>query len=118
MDGLAFDAGRARHGAGEKGRVWIDRKYGRILRIEYKATDIPKDFLVRAFESSVDYDWVTINDEKFLLPVLSDAKFTSAEGGKTYQSRNLIRFRNYQRYGTEIKLLDEDAKPEPEGKKP
>jgi hypothetical protein len=104
--------------AGEKGRVWVDRKDARVLRIEYKATDIPKDFLVRAFESSVDYDWVTIADEKVLLPVLSDAKFTSAEGGKMYQSRNLIRFKNYQRFGTEIKLLDEDVKPVPEPKKP
>ena len=104
--------------AGEKGRVWIDRKDGRVLRIEYKATDIPKDFLVRAFQSSVDYDWVTIADEKFLLPVLSDAKFTSYEGGKLYQSRNLIRFKNYQRYGTEVKILDDDVKPEPETQKP
>jgi hypothetical protein len=104
--------------AGEKGRVWIDRNDGRVLRIEYKATDIPKDFLVRAFESSVDYDWVTIADEKFLLPVLSDAKFTSYEDGKMYQSRNLIRFKNYQRYGTEVKILDDDVKPEPEPKKP
>lgn len=97
--------------AGEKGRVWIDRKEGRILRIAYKATDIPKDFQVRAFESSIDYDWVTIADERFLLPVLSDAKFTSAEGGKLFQSRNLIRFKNYQRYGTEVKILDDDVKP-------
>ena len=104
--------------AGEKGRVWIDRKDGRILRIEFKATDIPKDFEVRAYESTIDYDWVTISDEKFLLPVLSDNKFTSAEAGKMYQSRNLIRFKNYQRYGTEVKILDDDVKPEPEPKKP
>ena len=102
--------------AGEKGRIWIDRKDGRILRIAYQATDIPKDFQVRAFENSIDYDWVAIADEKFLLPVLSDAKFTSAEGGKLFQSRNLIRFKNYQRYGTEVKILDDDVKPEPEQK--
>jgi hypothetical protein len=104
--------------AGEKGRIWIDRKDGRILRIAYQATDIPKDFQVRAFENSIDYDWVAIADEKFLLPVLSDAKFTSAEGGKLFQSRNLIRFKNYQRYGTEVKILDDDVKPEPETKNP
>jgi hypothetical protein len=106
--------------AGEKGRIWIDRNDGRILRIAYNATDIPKDFQVRAFESSIDYDWVTIADEKFLLPVMSDAKFTSAEGGKLFQSRNLIRFKNYQRYGTEVKILDDDIKVEvePEPKTP
>jgi len=96
--------------SGERGRVWIDRKDGRVLRISLKATDIPKDFQVRAYESTIDYDWVTIADEKFLLPVLSDDKFTSAEGGKMFQSRNLIRFKNYQRYGTEVKILDDDVK--------
>lgn len=104
--------------AGERGRVWIDRKEGRILRISYQATDIPKDFQVRAFESSIDYDWVAIADEKFLLPVLSDAKFTSAEGDKLFQARNLIRFKNYQRYGTEVKILDDDVKPEEEKQQP
>jgi len=104
--------------AGERGRVWIDRKDSRILRVSFQATDIPKDFQVRAYESTIDYDWVAIADEKFLLPVLSDDKFTSAEGGKMFQARNLIRFKNYQRYGTEVKILDDDVRPEPETKKP
>jgi hypothetical protein len=104
--------------AGEKGKVWIDRKSGRVLKIEYKATDIPPDFRVKAFESSIDYDWVEIAGEKFLLPIISDNRFTSAEGRELFQSRNLIRFKNYQRYGTDVIILDEDIKPEPEEKKP
>jgi hypothetical protein len=102
--------------AGEKGKVWIDRKSGRILRIEYKATDIPVDFRVRAYESAIDYDWVDIGGEKFLLPMTSDNRFTSAEGQQMFQSRNLIRFKNYQRYGTDVKILDDDVKPAPEEK--
>ena len=97
--------------AGEKGKVWIDRKTGRVLRIEYTATDIPRDFRVRAFDSSIDYDWVEIAGEKFLLPVLSDSRFTSSEGTQMFQSRNLIRFKNYQRYGTDVKILDDDLTP-------
>jgi hypothetical protein len=104
--------------AGEMGKVWIDRKNGRVLRIEFKATDIPPDFRVRAFESTIDYDWVEIAGEKFLLPILSDNRFTSAEGRQLFQDRNLIRFKNYQRYGTDVIILDDDIKPEPETKKP
>ena len=104
--------------AGEKGKVWIDRKNGRVLRIEFKATDIPADFKVRAFESSIDYDWVDIAGEKFLLPLLSDNRFTSAEGSKLFQARNLIRFKNYQRFGSEVKILDDDVPVETEPKKP
>lgn len=99
--------------AGQKGKVWIDRKNGRVLRIEFKATDIPADFRVRAFESSIDYDWVEIAGDKYLLPVLSDNRFTSREGNQLFQDRNLIRFKNYQKYGTDVKILAEDDVPVP-----
>ena len=104
--------------AGEKGRVWIDRKNGRVLRIEFKATDIPPDFRVKAFESSIDYDWVQIAGEKYLLPVSSDNRFTSRDQGQLFQSRNLIRFKNYQKYGTDVIILGEDTEPVKEEKKP
>ncbi|HEV7701555.1 MAG TPA: hypothetical protein VGO43_15095 [Pyrinomonadaceae bacterium] len=100
--------------AGEKGRVWIDRKNGRVLRISFDATDIPKDFRVRAYTSTIDYDWVDIAGERVLLPITSDNRFTSAEGRQLFQSRNYIRFRNYQKYGSEVRILDDDVKPEPE----
>jgi hypothetical protein len=103
--------------AGEKGKVWIDRETGRVLRIEYTATNIPHDFRVKAYDSSINYDWVEIAGEKYLLPVLSDNRFTSAESGQLFQSRNLIRFKNYQRYGTDVKILDDDLAPEKEEKK-
>lgn len=104
--------------AGEKGRVWIDRKTAQVLRIEFAATSIPKDFKVRAYTSTIDYDWVDIAGERVLLPITSDNKFTSVEGSQTFQSRNYIRFRNYQKYGSEVRILDDDVKPEPEPGKP
>ena len=105
--------------AGEKGKVWIDRKNGRVLRIQFTATSIPADFKVRAFDSSIDYDWVEIAGDKYLLPVLSDNRFTSREGNKLFQDRNLIRFKNYQRYGSDVRILDEDTAPVPdENQKP
>jgi hypothetical protein len=100
--------------AGEKGRVWIDRKNGRVLRISFDATDIPRDFRVRAYTSTIDYDWVDIAGERVLLPITSDNRFTSAEGRQLFQSRNYIRFKNYQKYGSEVRILDDDVKPDPE----
>jgi hypothetical protein len=52
---------------------------------------------------------------------------TVAERGQVVQSRNDIRFRNYQKFGTELKILDDDiidedvpkeAPPKPPEKKP
>jgi hypothetical protein len=99
--------------AGEKGRVWIDRKTGNVLKLEYSATDIPRDFRVQAYTSSIDYDWVNIAGERVLLPITSDNRFTSVAGAQRFQDRNYIRFREYQKFGSEVRILDDDVKPEP-----
>ncbi len=99
---------------GMKGRMWIDRESGRVLRVESEATEIPPGFPVRTAKRLIDYDWVTIVDEKYLLPSLSDVRLTAREGDKVYESRNLIKFKDYQKYGTDVKILDDDVSPTPE----
>jgi hypothetical protein len=93
---------------GMKGKVWIDRENFRVLRIESEATEIPDRFPIRSASRTIDYDWVTIADEKYLLPQLSDVRLTSREKAQLYETRNLIRFKEYQKYGTEIKILDDE----------
>ncbi len=102
---------------GMKGRVWIDRENSRVLRVESAATEIPDGFRVRSANRTIDYDWVTISNEKYLLPLLSDVRLTSRENKQLYETRNLIRFKDYQRYGSEVKVLDDDDTP-PAPKKP
>jgi hypothetical protein len=93
---------------GMQGKIWIDRESFRVLRIESAATEIPDGFRVRAASRTIDYDWVKIADEKYLLPTLSDVRLTSKESRQTYETRNVIRFKDYQKYGSEVKILDED----------
>ena len=98
--------------AGEKGRVWIDRENHRVLRIEYQLTDIEPTFAVKAVTKSIDYDMVEIAGEKYLLPILSDFRGTvQGSDSKRFESRNLIRFKNYQKYGTDVIAVDEDSEP-------
>lgn len=94
--------------SGMKGKVWIDRENFRVLRVESAATEIPNDFAIRAAVRTVDYDWVTISSEKFLLPTLSDVRLTSKEDRQMYETRNVIRFKDYQKYGSEVKILEGD----------
>lgn len=96
---------------GMEGKIWVDRESFRVLRVESNATDIPSDFRVRAAKRTIDYDWVKINDEKFLLPLLSDVRLTSREGREIYETRNVIRFKEYQKFGSEVKILDDDEEP-------
>jgi hypothetical protein len=101
---------------GIKGKVWIDRENFRVLRIESQATEIPEGFPVTAASRNIDYDWVTISDEKYLLPSYSEVRLTSRENRNAYETRNQIRFKEYQKYGSEVKVLDDDetAIPAPE----
>jgi hypothetical protein len=92
---------------GSRGRVWIDRETNRVLRFEQIATEIPGDFPITAASSLIDYDWVTINENKYLLPTHSEIVLTTVSGSMSRQSRNEIRFRGYQKFGAELKVIDE-----------
>lgn len=100
--------------AGQKGKIWVDRDSFRVLRIEYQLTDIETNFPVKAVTKSIDYDMVDIAGEKHLMPTISDFRGTVESSGRRFESRNLIRFRNYQKYGTDVRILEDDIKPEPD----
>ena len=117
---LGLDGG-AKTSAGSRGRVWIDRELDRVLRFEQIATEIPPDFPITAATSVIDYDWVSINERKYLLPTHSEILLTTINPQMVVQSRNDIRFRNYQKFGAELKVVDEvgeDDEPPPPPKKP
>jgi hypothetical protein len=93
---------------GMKGKIWIDRENFRVLKIESEATEIPESFPIRGARRVIDYEWVTISDVRYLLPSLSDVRLTIREGKQNFETRNVIRFKEYQKYGSEVKILDGD----------
>jgi hypothetical protein len=103
--GLA-DTG-ARAVVGSRGRLWIDRELDRVVRFEQIATEIPADFPITAASSLIDYDWVMINERKYLLPTHSEILLTTINPKFVLQSRNDVRFRGYQKFGAELKVVDE-----------
>ena len=106
---------------GLRGMVWIDRENFRVLRTEMTFTEIDPDFPVKKLEKKIDYDWVTIADKRYLLPIEAEAIFTAevpvtyfdprremrVTELQTFQNRNLIRFRSYQKFGTEVKIIED-----------
>lgn len=92
---------------GSRGRVWIDRELDRVIRFEQIATEIPSGFPITAASSLINYDWVMIGERKYLLPTQSEILMTTNEGRLLLQSRNDIRFRSYQKFGAELKVIDE-----------
>jgi hypothetical protein len=55
----------------------------------------------------IDYDWVTIGENKYLLPTHSEILMSMVDRSLSRQSRNEIRFRGYQKFGAELKVIDE-----------
>ena len=96
---------------GMRGRLWIDLENHRVLRIDSEATEIPESFPVRSAKRLIDYDWTTISGEKYLLPLMSDVRLTHRESKAIFETRNVIRFREYQKYGTDVTIVEEDNAP-------
>ena len=79
-----------------QGSVTIEKATGHVLRIEMQAKEIPKQFPEDVVETTVDYDYVSLGTEKFLLPV--HAELLSCERGSYRCQRNTIDFRTYHKF--------------------
>ena len=84
------------------GSVWIDPKTARVLRIEMQARNIPSDFPMDTIESAVDYSSVWIGGMSFLLPVRAES--LGCGRGTSECRHNIIDFRNYHEFKSEIKI--------------
>jgi hypothetical protein len=88
--------------AGYSGSLWIDTETKRVLRIETSNDDIPAGFPITLSENAVEYDWVTIGEQRYLLPV--HAELLLGIEAKKYYTKNVIEFRNYRRFEAKIKI--------------
>ena len=86
-----------------KGSVWIEKKSGRVLRIEMQTRNMPSEFPLDKVETAADYEYVRIGGtQQFLLPVHSET--LSCQRGTNMCSRNAIDFRNYKKYSGEATI--------------
>jgi len=88
--------------AGYSGSIWIDTESKRALRIESSNEEIPAGFPVTLSENAIEYDWVTIGDERYLLPVHAEV-LLGWDAQKVY-TKNVIEFRDYRRFEAKIKI--------------
>ncbi len=90
--------------AGYSGTVWIDAETKSVLRIDQAVDDLPKGYPVTHSESSVDYDVIKLRglDMDFLLPMR--AEFIIADRSRKQYSRNMIYFKFYRKFETDVKI--------------
>lgn len=92
------------------GTIWVEVETARVLRLEQAAEDIQRGFPISVAESAVEYDWVKIGEQKYLLPVAAEVLLGS-DANRTY-SRNVIELKNYKVFETGIKLIIEKEPPQ------
>jgi hypothetical protein len=89
------------------GSIWIDKATYRVLRIEIAARNLPRDFPLDTAESSIDYDFVMIGEQKVLLPAQADS--LSCSRGTPDCTKNHTEFHNYKKYGADTSITFEGA---------
>jgi VWFA-related protein len=85
------------------GLVFIDTATHSVRRVTLIAEDIPKDFPTHSSAMAVDYDYVVINTHDYLVPVSAEV---SLRQGKHEAVMNTMEFRNYRRYGSNVRILE------------
>jgi VWFA-related protein len=80
---------------GFHGQVFIDSATRRARRITLIADDLPADFPTHATSIGVNYDYVSINGLKYLMPVSAELQLKQ---GRRELVMNTMEFRDYNRF--------------------
>lgn len=97
------------------GSIWIDPESARVLRIEMIWRDLPGDYEFDKVELAVDYGWVVISGQKYLLPISSES--LACQTHSFTCSRNSVEFRNYRKFAVESQVLQVESEITFEGEK-
>jgi len=85
-----------------EGAIWIDKQTRRVLRIEQRATSLPRDFPFSRTEATLDYAFIPIEGRTYLLPATGENIGCSSGSGTCM--RNVIEFRNYRKFTTDSRV--------------
>lgn len=97
-----------------RGLVYVDRDTKMVTKITLNPYDIPSDFPIRDAHESLDYEFQTIGDMQYMLPL--KAVLTSKLA--RFTTKNDIEFRLYRKFetGSTIKFDTPDPLPEDQTK--
>jgi hypothetical protein len=86
--------------AGRHGFVYADDETAMVMRITGEAEDIPRGFPVTAQSSMVDYDYATVGDRRYLLPLRVDNRMRTAY----VHFKNVAEFKEYRKFTGESSI--------------
>ena len=89
------------------GLVYIDAATRGVRRITIEAEGIPENSPVHASAITIDYDYIGINDHDYLMPVRGEMRM---QIGKREKILHRIEFRDYHRFGSQVRIVGVDQK--------
>lgn len=90
-----------RYNPGFDGYIWVDRDTRRVVRIEQRATNLPRDLPFTRSEIVLTYGFAQIDGKPYLLPATGETIGCTNGGSCT---KNAIVFREYRKFTTDSKI--------------
>ena len=93
------------------GLIWFEIASGQAIRLQFEALNLPKDFPIARSTWAIDYDVVGIGDGKYWVPVRAEVQSLTSgckdllPSEKNRHTRNVIEFKQYHKFQTEVKVL-------------
>src|SRR6266404_4721851 len=94
------------------GLIYADRDTKMVMRYKMECEGIPADFSVRDVKLDVNYDFIKIADQEYVLPLKTDLKSVANTPRGKYMSWNEAEFHLYRKFGTESNIIF-DTTPDP-----
>lgn len=88
-----------------RGRCWIDPGSLQVVQIKERAYRIPENFPITRSEGSTEYNQVKIAGQQHWLPVRAEVLLENRSA--KLHTRNVIQFKQYRRFGSEVKFLSD-----------
>jgi hypothetical protein len=95
--------------SGYHGLIYADRDNHTVMRWTLQCDDIPSDFPVRDVKLDVNYDFIKIADQEFVLPLKTEIR--SSRG--RYLSWNEAEFHLYRKFGADTSITFDTTTPDP-----
>ncbi|HEY4365555.1 MAG TPA: hypothetical protein VGN17_31630 [Bryobacteraceae bacterium] len=97
--------------AGYHGLIYADRDTKMVMRVRLDCDSIPADFPVQQVSEVLDYDFVKIAGQQFVLPLKVDMRSTEAPRDLAW---NEIEFHLYRKFGADTSITFDTPDPIPQ----
>ncbi len=96
------------------GQIYVDRESNQVVRIFMQSVDIPSDFPIQLAQTTLDYDFIKLSDQQFLLPLKAQVRLDRGH----YETKNDVEFRSYQKFSAEAVITFDTPDALPDEKSP